>query len=171
MSRTKTLPGPSRLSQVLAGLRTGPRLELRSLQNLKLTLAAKNDHFGARCFFLFLFITSILLILFFLKKKTPISNRHFVNGQLPRIRYANPDLNIQVSKIPGNPTAEMILTFGALADSKYIIGISRANLMSSVTTIRQRRGSCRRYAREMVNNNSGGAHGSCWRQFMAAMES
>ena len=48
MTRSKAPLGPSHLSQILASLKTGPRLELRSLQSLKLTLAAKNDHFGAR---------------------------------------------------------------------------------------------------------------------------
>jgi len=88
MTQPKTALGPSRLSKILAGLTTRPRLELRSLQSLKLTLAAKNDHFGAR---------------------------HFVREQLPRIRYANPDLNIQVSKLTKHPSdqlkPQMMLTF------------------------------------------------------------
>lgn len=43
------VPGPSRLSQILLHLNKAPRPHLAGLKNLKLTLAARNDHFGARC--------------------------------------------------------------------------------------------------------------------------
>lgn len=46
--KPKTIPGPSRLSKILANLNASPRLELSNLQSIKLTLASKNDHFGAR---------------------------------------------------------------------------------------------------------------------------
>ncbi|KAF9466895.1 hypothetical protein BDZ94DRAFT_1125798, partial [Collybia nuda] len=64
--------GPSHLSKVLANLSATPKLGLSGLKSLKLSLAFRNDHFGAR---------------------------HFVKEQLPRIRYANPVLNIQVEKV------------------------------------------------------------------------
>ncbi|KAK7055450.1 L51-S25-CI-B8 domain-containing protein [Favolaschia claudopus] len=64
--------GPSDLSRLVANLRVPPRLTLPSVSSLKLTLAARNDHFGAR---------------------------HFLKEQLPRIRFANPDLEIQIRKM------------------------------------------------------------------------
>nr|GAT60893.1 predicted protein [Mycena chlorophos] len=63
--------GPSPLSQLVAHLRAPPRLALPQIASLQLTLASRNDHFGAR---------------------------HFLKEQLPRIRFANPDLAIQVRK-------------------------------------------------------------------------
>ncbi|KAF8060863.1 hypothetical protein FPV67DRAFT_310636 [Lyophyllum atratum] len=63
--------GPSHLARVLANLNVTPKLTLSNLKSLKLSLAFQNDHFGAR---------------------------HFVKEQLPRIRYANPNLDIQVEK-------------------------------------------------------------------------
>ncbi|KAF7375066.1 L51-S25-CI-B8 domain-containing protein [Mycena sanguinolenta] len=60
--------GPSKLSQLVAHLRAAPKLSLPPISSLRLTVAARNDHFGAR---------------------------HFLKEQLPRIRFANPDLNIQ----------------------------------------------------------------------------
>ncbi|KAF4566492.1 hypothetical protein EYR36_011923 [Pleurotus pulmonarius] len=71
--KPKTIPGPSRLSKILANLNATPRLELSNLQSIKLTLASKNDHFGAR---------------------------HFLKEELPRIRWANPTLEIEVEKVP-----------------------------------------------------------------------
>ncbi|KAJ8462536.1 hypothetical protein ONZ45_g17897 [Pleurotus djamor] len=71
--KPKTLPGPSHLSKILANLNASPRLELSNVQSLKLTLASKNDHFGAR---------------------------HFLKEELPRIRWSNPSLNIEVEKVP-----------------------------------------------------------------------
>ena len=68
--------GPSRLSHILKKLKTDPRPVLTpSLKSLKLAYAVWNDHFGARCV------------------------RHFVE-ELPRIRYANPTIAIEVSRIP-----------------------------------------------------------------------
>jgi len=52
---------------------------LPSISSLRLTLAARNDHFGAR---------------------------HFLKEQLPRIRFANPDLDIQVRKMTKRPQDE-----------------------------------------------------------------
>ncbi|KAL0950498.1 hypothetical protein HGRIS_007307 [Hohenbuehelia grisea] len=68
----RTIPGPSRLSKILSNLKAAPRLELANLRSLKLTLASRNDHFGAR---------------------------HFLKEDLPRIQWANPDLAIEVSKM------------------------------------------------------------------------
>ncbi|KAG6829900.1 hypothetical protein H0H92_003033 [Tricholoma furcatifolium] len=64
-------PSPTHLGKVLAHLKAEPRLSLHNIKSIKLSLAFRNDHFGAR---------------------------HFVKEQLPRIQYANPNLNIQVEK-------------------------------------------------------------------------
>ncbi|KAI0324454.1 hypothetical protein GY45DRAFT_1331544 [Cubamyces sp. BRFM 1775] len=69
--KPKTIPGPSRLSVILARLTQEPRPHLPNLKSLRLTYAYRNDHFGAR---------------------------HFVKEELPRIRYANPTIDIQVDK-------------------------------------------------------------------------
>ncbi|KAI0757545.1 hypothetical protein C8Q80DRAFT_1216138 [Daedaleopsis nitida] len=71
--KPKTIPGPSRLSGILARLNQEPRPHLPNLKSLKLTYAFRNDHFGAR---------------------------HFVKEDLPRIRYANPAVDIQINKLP-----------------------------------------------------------------------
>ncbi|TDL22287.1 hypothetical protein BD410DRAFT_788532 [Rickenella mellea] len=70
--KVKVIPGPSKLSQVLEVLNKVPRPALAELQALRLKMAARNDHFGAR---------------------------HFVRDDLPRIRYANPTLKIEVNKV------------------------------------------------------------------------
>jgi len=69
----KPLPGPSRLSQILLNLNKAPRPTLVGVRSITLTLAQRNDHFGAR---------------------------HFLKEDLPRIRYANPKIDIQVNKLP-----------------------------------------------------------------------
>ena len=46
--KPKFIPGPSRLSLILKDLQRAPRPLLNSVTNLKLTLAFRNDHFGAR---------------------------------------------------------------------------------------------------------------------------
>ncbi|TBU46296.1 hypothetical protein BD309DRAFT_954380 [Dichomitus squalens] len=71
--KPKTIPGPSRLSGILAQLTKEPRPFLPNLKSLQLTYAYRNDHFGAR---------------------------HFVKEELPRIRYANPTIDIRVNKVP-----------------------------------------------------------------------
>jgi len=68
----KPLPGPSRLSQILQNLNKAPRATLVGVKSITLTLAQRNDHFGAR---------------------------HFLKENLPRIRYANPKIDIQVNKL------------------------------------------------------------------------
>ncbi|KAI0063064.1 hypothetical protein BV25DRAFT_1802657 [Artomyces pyxidatus] len=65
--------GPSRLSQIMAHLSKAPRPQLAGVKSLKLTLALRNDHFGAR---------------------------HFLKEDMPRIRYANPKVDIAVTKLP-----------------------------------------------------------------------
>ncbi|KAG9310381.1 hypothetical protein JVU11DRAFT_9516 [Chiua virens] len=71
--RGKFIPPPSHLSRVLEHLNAGPRLALTGLRRISLTYAAKNDHMGAR---------------------------HFVKEKLPRIRWANPLLEIAVHRVP-----------------------------------------------------------------------
>lgn len=44
----KPLPGPSRLSQILQNLNKAPRATLVGVKSVTLTLAQRNDHFGAR---------------------------------------------------------------------------------------------------------------------------
>jgi len=68
----KPLPGPSRLSQILQKLNKAPQSTLVGVKGITLTLAQRNDHFGAR---------------------------HFLKEDLPRIRYANPKIDIQVNKL------------------------------------------------------------------------
>jgi hypothetical protein len=46
--KPKFIPGPSRLSIILKELNKEPKLSLTGLQGISLTLAARNDHFGAR---------------------------------------------------------------------------------------------------------------------------
>ena len=46
--KLKTIPGPSRLSKIMENLVRVPRPYMSTLKSLKLTYAAKNDHFGAR---------------------------------------------------------------------------------------------------------------------------
>ncbi|KAI0079072.1 hypothetical protein K474DRAFT_1618178 [Panus rudis PR-1116 ss-1] len=89
MPRTpKFTPGPSRLSRILQNLTRQPKPIITNLKALKLTLAAKNDHWGAR---------------------------HFVKEELPRIRYANPGAEIEVNKVPKSPSdgwkPEMVVEF------------------------------------------------------------
>ncbi|KAI0683331.1 hypothetical protein BC835DRAFT_1296313 [Cytidiella melzeri] len=64
---------PSRLSKVLASLRSGYKPQLADVKSLKLKYAFRNDHWGAR---------------------------HFVKNDLPRIQYVNPKLAVEVAKIP-----------------------------------------------------------------------
>ncbi|TCD63096.1 hypothetical protein EIP91_006000 [Steccherinum ochraceum] len=70
--KAKVVLGPSHLSKVLESLRMAPRPDMAKLKTLKLTYAARNDHFGAR---------------------------HFAKNDLPRIRYANPNAVIEVNKM------------------------------------------------------------------------
>ncbi|KAJ7219974.1 hypothetical protein GGX14DRAFT_584885 [Mycena pura] len=80
MARGINLPtGPSALSRLVAHLKAPPKLSLPHIRSLRLTLAARNDHFGAR---------------------------YFLKEQLPRIRYANPDLEIHVRKMAKRPKDE-----------------------------------------------------------------
>jgi len=86
--KPKTIPGPSRLSKILESLTKSPRPYMSNLKALKVTLAVRNDHFGAR---------------------------HFLKNDLPRIRYANPALEIEVNKKAKTPAdhwkPEMTLEF------------------------------------------------------------
>ncbi|KAG1741784.1 uncharacterized protein EDB91DRAFT_1222099 [Suillus paluster] len=86
--KPKSIPGPSRLSIILKDLNKEPRLSLTGLRGISLTMAARNDHFGAR---------------------------HFVKEELTRIRYANPQLNVEVNKRPKTIqdlwTPEMVVEF------------------------------------------------------------
>ncbi|THU88455.1 hypothetical protein K435DRAFT_617283, partial [Dendrothele bispora CBS 962.96] len=71
MVRSAKPMGPSRLSKILAQLKSEPKYTLPGLRSLKLTYAFRNDHFGVR---------------------------HFVKESLPKIRYNNPNLRIDVEK-------------------------------------------------------------------------
>jgi len=65
------IPPPSYLARVLQNLNKQPKPIMPTLTALRLTMAKRNDHFGTR---------------------------HFVKEDLPRIQYANPKLNIEVTK-------------------------------------------------------------------------
>ncbi|KAN0138627.1 hypothetical protein V8E53_003615 [Lactarius tabidus] len=65
--------GPSRLSKILQNLNRAPRPVLVGVKSITLTLAQRNDHFGAR---------------------------HFLKEDMPRIRFANPKVDIRVNKLP-----------------------------------------------------------------------
>ncbi|TEB18983.1 hypothetical protein FA13DRAFT_1698251 [Coprinellus micaceus] len=65
--------GPSKLSKILQHLKAKPQLNLTGVKSLKLSYAFRNDHFGAR---------------------------HFAKEDLPRLRWANPSIDIQVERIP-----------------------------------------------------------------------
>ncbi|KAG2030052.1 hypothetical protein BDR03DRAFT_1096129 [Suillus americanus] len=100
--KPKFIPGPSRLSVILKELNEEPRLSLTGLRGISLKLAARNDHFGAR---------------------------HFVKEELRRIRYANPQLNVEVNKLPKplqeNWTPEMVVEFGNSISSVEIHVLTR----------------------------------------------
>ncbi|KAE9402006.1 hypothetical protein BT96DRAFT_879857 [Gymnopus androsaceus JB14] len=64
--------GPSHLTKVLKVLKAEPKLSLSGVRTLKLSYAFRNDHFGAR---------------------------HFAKEELPRIKYANPNLQVEVEKV------------------------------------------------------------------------
>ncbi|EIN13276.1 hypothetical protein PUNSTDRAFT_128963 [Punctularia strigosozonata HHB-11173 SS5] len=70
--KLKGLSGPTQLSKVLAFLTRDPKPTLNAVSSLRLTYAARNNHWGAR---------------------------HFVKEDLPRIRYANPNVDIAVNKV------------------------------------------------------------------------
>ncbi|KIY52938.1 hypothetical protein FISHEDRAFT_69395 [Fistulina hepatica ATCC 64428] len=73
MSKRAMLEGPSRLTQALQHLRTKPSLELSpTVRGLRIKYAFRNDHFGAR---------------------------YFVRESLPRIRYANPKLDVKIERL------------------------------------------------------------------------
>ncbi|KAI0809123.1 hypothetical protein BC629DRAFT_1590205 [Irpex lacteus] len=67
---------PSRLSKVLESLKSGHQPQLADVRSLRLKYAFRNDHWGAR---------------------------HFVKNDLPKIRYLNPRLDIEVDKPPKTP--------------------------------------------------------------------
>jgi hypothetical protein len=96
--------GPSRLSQMLQKLKSHPKPVLTpSLKSLKLTYAPRNDHFGARCVCHFpnSLVVAVLCAYCNVLYDASVANyRHFVKEELPRIRYANPTIAIEVSKVP-----------------------------------------------------------------------
>jgi small subunit ribosomal protein S25 len=102
-------PGPSRLSQTLKHLQKQPRLALPNVAALKLQLAARNGHFGAR------YATHECLGRSFLRCCCR-GRSHFLKHELPRIQYANPALTIEVNKVPRDIAdtwaPELELTFG-----------------------------------------------------------
>ena len=86
--------GPSKLSQALAQLNAQPKLTLNAIRSLRLSYAFRNDHFGAR---------------YGVANMERVRNdqcsfyRHFAKDFLPRIRYANPMLDIRVEKPKKTP--------------------------------------------------------------------
>ncbi|KXN86145.1 hypothetical protein AN958_10449 [Leucoagaricus sp. SymC.cos] len=71
-SKAVSQGGPSKLSLFLAHLNQEPKLQLHNVTSLEIRWNAKNNGFGAR---------------------------HFVKDALPRIRWANPSLDIQADKV------------------------------------------------------------------------
>jgi len=65
------IPGTIRLAKLISHLNATPKLSLNGLKRLKLTYAFGNDHFGAR---------------------------HFARQNLPKIRFDNPNLVIEVER-------------------------------------------------------------------------
>lgn len=92
--RPKVPLGPSRLSQVLQALKKEPQPQLDTVKSLKLTLAFRNDHFGARYVSLRLAVHACFI---------SMHHRHFVKEDLRRIRFVNPNMEIQVNKILKSP--------------------------------------------------------------------
>ena len=86
--------GPSKLSQALAQLNAQPKLTLNATRSLRLSYAFRNDHFGARYD-----VANLELV----RNGQRSFYRHFAKDYLPRIRYANPALNIQVEKARKTP--------------------------------------------------------------------
>ncbi|KAF8816711.1 hypothetical protein BYT27DRAFT_7076705 [Phlegmacium glaucopus] len=66
------IPGTVRLAKLLTHLNASPKLTLNGLRKLRLSFAMENDHFGAR---------------------------HFVRQNLPKIRFDNPHLDIEVERV------------------------------------------------------------------------
>jgi len=66
------IPGTVRLVKLLTHLNASPKLTLSGLKKLRLSYAMENDHFGAR---------------------------HFVRQNLPKIRFDNPNLDIEVERV------------------------------------------------------------------------
>jgi small subunit ribosomal protein S25 len=87
----KPIPGPSHLSRILQNLNKAPRPTLVGVKEITLTLAQRNDHFGARQVISY-WCKSVQL--------TDVSRSHFMKEDLPRIRYANPNIGIRVNKLP-----------------------------------------------------------------------
>ncbi|KAF9523652.1 hypothetical protein CPB83DRAFT_862549 [Crepidotus variabilis] len=107
-----TLPrGIHKLSKLLEQLNQHPRLTLSSeVKSLRLTLSAKNDHWGAK---------------------------HFIQNELPRIRYANPNLAIEVHKWPTSPNDKWRPEIEVALDEKKkkVVNLSMHNkLASSILT-------------------------------------
>jgi len=129
----QSLPkGIQKLVTLLEHLNKPPKLTFATnVKGLRLTLAYKNDHWGARyvalCFLFTLNVVSFVdgwrgrirpfdedeARLHLLKEKP----RHFIQESLPRIRYANPDLDIEVVKWRKEKNdhwrPELALTFGS----------------------------------------------------------
>lgn len=101
------VPGPVRLAKLLSHLNASPKLSLSGLKKLKLSYAFGNDHFGARSVLTF----SIRITNF---QYPPHS--HFVRENLPKIRFDNPNLDIEVERMKKTAEErwrpEMELEFG-----------------------------------------------------------
>lgn len=84
------ISGTVRLAKLLSHFGASPKLSLSGLKKLKLTYAFGNDHFGARSvqtFCIWILITNSL------------PHSHFVRQNLPKIRFDNPNLDIEVERV------------------------------------------------------------------------
>jgi len=97
------LPKPSSLSKTLSQLTRSPQVKLPSLphngvKRLKLTLATRNAHFGAR---------------------------HFLKDELPRLAFSNPNLDIAVERkehLRSEPWApELLVEFGTQFGTQILV--------------------------------------------------
>src|SRR6266508_1970652 len=101
----QSLPkGIQKLINLLEHLNKPPKLTFATnVKSLRLTLAYKNDHWGMR-YVRFALYHLVLGYPSFDEAETrgictyPKKPRHFIQESLPRIRYANPDLDIDVVK-------------------------------------------------------------------------
>ncbi|KAL4069024.1 hypothetical protein V8B97DRAFT_1965126 [Scleroderma yunnanense] len=118
---------PSHLYKVIQHLNTGPRLTLTGLQRISLNLAVRHSYAGAR---------------------------HFVKEQLPRIRWANPLLDIQVINTSKKSEAELPILPELLVE--YENGTSKTIDMS------------KKWSTAIVKELMDLAGGDPWRAYKAA---
>lgn len=102
------IPGTVRLAKLLTHLNASPKLTLHGLKKLKLSFAMENDHFGARSVASSLGCHSLA--------NSYLVSSHFVRQNLPKIRFDNPNLDIEVERVKKTKEErwrpEMELEFG-----------------------------------------------------------